>query len=305
MPLQYLSRLLSMAKKSSGPRTVAVAAAGEQVCLESVVVALQEGLIRPVLYGDEAEVERILVGLGRDPGDFQTHHVADPIAAAEAAVQAVAEGRAQMLMKGLVQTGDLFHAYFDKRWGLRQPGAIMSHIGLFEVPGYARIFAMTDAAINVELDEERLVAICGNAVGFMHRLGWERPKVALLAGTSRVNRRQPVTGRARKVAVRASKEIPGALFVGPLAIDEALSPRAVEIKGTGGNIQGDADVLVVPHLEVGNVFYKTMTSLYHAKVVGAVIGGRAPVILTSRADSEETKLFTVALSCYLVEDGSG
>jgi phosphate butyryltransferase len=139
----------------------------------------------------------------------------------------------------------------------------------------------------------------------MRRLGWERPKVALLAGTSRVNRRQPVTGRARKVAVRASKEIANAVFVGPLAIDEALSPRAVDIKGTGGNIQGDADVLVVPHLEVGNVFYKTMTSLYHSKVVGAVIGGRAPVVLTSRADSEETKLFTVALSCYLVEEDGG
>jgi phosphate butyryltransferase len=305
MPLDYLSRLLSMAKQSSGPRTVAVAAAGEQICLESVVVARQEDLVRPVLYGDQPVIKQLLGGLGQKPADYEIHHVADPMAAAEQAVEAVATGQCQMLMKGLVQTGDLFHAYFDKRWNLRYPGRIMSHIGLFEVPGYPRLFAMTDAAINVELDEGRLVSICRNAVEFMHRLGWARPKVALLAGTSRVNRRQPVTGRAERVAELATDGITDAVFVGPLAIDEALSPRAVEIKRTGGSIAGDADVLVVPYLEVGNVFYKTMTALYHAKVVGAVIGGRAPVILTSRADSEETKLFTVALSCYLVESGSG
>ncbi len=303
MPLEYLSRLLSMAKQSSGPRRMAVAAAGERVCLESVVVARQEGLIEPVLYGDQPVVKQLLGGLAQKPGDFEIHHVPDPIEAAEKAVEAVATGKAQVLMKGLVQTGDLFHAYFDKRWNLRYPGRPMSHVGLFEVPGYPRLFAMTDAAINVDLDEDRLVAICRNAVEFMHKLGWERPKVALLAGTSRVNRRQPVTGRAERVAERASDEIPDAVFVGPLAIDEALSPRAVEIKRTDGAICGDADVLVMPHLEVGNVFYKTMTSLYHSKVVGAVIGGRVPVVLTSRADSEETKLFTVALSCYLTEDG--
>jgi phosphate butyryltransferase len=303
MPLEYLSRLLSMAKRSSGPRSVAVAAAGEQVCLESVVVAREAGLIEPLLYGDQPVIEQILGGLGQEIAGYEIHHVPDPMEAAERAVEAVSTGRAEMLMKGLVQTGDLFHAYFQKRWDLRNPGRIMSHIGLFEVPGYPRLFAMTDAAINVELDDDRLVAICRNAVEFMHKLGWKRPKVALLAGTSRVNRRQPVTGRAERVAARASREISGAIFVGPLAIDEALSPKATSIKRTQGGIAGDADVLVVPYLEVGNVFYKTMTTLYYAKVVGAVIGGRAPVVLTSRSDSEETKLSTVALSSYLVDDG--
>ena len=304
MPLEYLSRLLSMAKKSSGPRTVAVAAAGERVCLESVVVARQEGLIDPVLYGDELAIEKILGELDQDPGEYATHHVPDPMEAAERAVEAVAVGGAQMLMKGLVQTGDLFHAYFDKRWNLREPGRPLSHVGLFEVPGFPRLFAMTDAAINVGPDEDRFIAVCRNAVEFMHRLGWERPKVALLAATSRVNHRQPATGRAARVAERAEREIPDAIFQGPIAIDEAISRRAVAIKGLSGPIAGNADVLVVPSLEAGNVFYKTMTAFHHAKVVGAVIGGRAPVVLTSRADSEETKLVTVALSCYLVNEGA-
>jgi len=304
VPLEYISRLLSMARKRGAVRRVAVAAAGERVCLESVAVARQEGLIDPVLYGDEPAIEKILGELGQDPGEYETHHVPDPMEAAERAVEAVATGGARMLMKGLVQTGDLFHAYFDKRWNLCEPGRPLSHVGLFEVPGFPRLFAMTDAAINVDLDEDRFIAICRNAVGFMHRLGWERPKVALLAATSRVNHRQPATGRAARVAERAAQEIPGAIFQGPIAIDEAISRRAVAIKGLSGPIAGNADVLVVPYLEVGNVFYKTMTALYHAKVVGAVIGGRAPVVLTSRADSEETKLVTVALSCYLVDEGA-
>ena len=304
MPLEYLSRLLSMAKKSGGSRHVAVAAAGERVCLESVIVARQEGLVEPILYGDRPLIERLLGGLGRDPAGFEIRHAPDPQEAAVQAVEAVATGRAQLLMKGLVQTGDLFHVYFDPRWKLRESDRRLSHVGLFEVPGYGRLFAMTDAAISVAPDEDRFAAICRNAVEFMHRLGWSCPRVALLAASSRVSPRQPATALAARVAERAAREIPGAVFAGPIAIDEAISPEAAATKGLAGPIAGDADVLVVPSLEVGNVFYKTMTALHHAKVVGAVIGGRVPVVLTSRADSEETKLLTVALSCYLAEGGA-
>jgi len=290
-----------MAKQSGPARRMAVAAAAERVCLESVLVAREEGLVEPILYGDRPAVEGLLSGLGRDPAGFEICHVPDPLEAAERAVEAVATGRAQLLMKGLVQTGDLFHVYFDPRWKLRESDRRLSHVGIFEVPGYGRLFAMTDAAISVAPDEDRFVAICRNAVELMHRLGWSCPKVALLAASSRVNPRQPATALAARVAQRAAREIPGAVFAGPMAIDEALSPQAAATKGLAGAIAGDADVLVVPALEVGNVFYKTMTALHHAKVVGAVVGGRAPVVLTSRADSEETKLVTVALSCYLAE----
>jgi len=299
--LGYLSRLLSMAKMSGGARRLAVAAAGERICLESVLVAREEGLVEPILYGDAPVIEGLLAEMGRRPDGFNIRHVSDAQEAAERAVEAVATGQAQLLMKGLVQTGDLFHAYFDPRWKLRDPDRRLSHVGLFEVPGYGRLFAMTDAAINVAPDEDRFMDICRNAVEFTRRLGWSRPKVALLAASSRVNRRQPATALAARVAERAAREIPDAIFAGPMAIDEALSPQAAATKGLAGEICGDADVLVVPAIEVGNVFYKTMTALHHAKVVGAVVGGRAPVVLTSRADSEETKLVTVALSCYLAE----
>lgn len=298
-PLEYLSRLLSMARQSGGPCRMVVAAAAEEVCLESVVVARQESLIEPVLFGDRPAIEKILLGLGQDPAGYEIHHFADPLEATRQAVCALADGRGQLIMKGLVQTGDLFHAYFDKSLNLRQPGRPMSHIGLFEVPGFDRLFAMTDAALNVEPDEARLVAISRNAVEFMHRLGWVRPRVALLAASSKVNARQPVTERMQKVMDLAASAIPDAVFCGPLAIDEAISARAAKIKCIEGAVSGDADILVVPSLEVGNVLYKTLTVFAQAKVVGAVLGGRAPVVLTSRADSEEAKLETVALSCLM------
>ena len=302
MALEYLSRLMSMAKKSGGPRKMAVAAAAEQVCLESVVVAREEELVEPVLYGDKEVITGILNDLGQDPGSFRIKHFADDIEATEKAVEGVARGETSMIMKGLVQTGDLFHAYFDKRWNLRLPGRPLSHIGLFEVPGYRRLFSMSDAALNIEPDEDRLLEIARNSIGFMHRLGWKCPKVALLAATSKVNKRQPVTMRVSNVINRGAKEIPDATWFGPLALDEAISPRAAAIKGVAGPIAGDADVLIVPSLEVGNVLYKTLTAFANAKVVGAVVGGRAPVVLTSRADSEEAKLGTVALSCLLVDE---
>jgi len=303
MPLEYVSRLLSMAKKSGRTHGLAVAAAGEQVCLEAVVVAEEEGLVRPGLYGDRAEIERILAGLGREAKDYRIENAATAEEAAHQACASLASGENGILMKGLVQTGDLLHVYFDKGYGLRGERP-MSHVGLFEVPGFERLFTLTDAAMNVAPDEERLFVITRNAVEFLHFLGWERPRVALLAATSGVYKRQPATGTARRVAERAAREIPDIEIVGPLALDEALSPAAAATKGVGGAIRGNADLIVVPSLECGNVIYKALTSLAHAKVVGACLGGKAPIVMTSRADTEETKLLSMALACCMA-DGSG
>ncbi len=302
MAFEYLSRILSMAKQSGRVRRLAVAAAGEQVCLESVVVARQEGLVEPALFGDAPVIEKLLKELGQSPADFRIVHEPDPMASARLAAESLASGESQMIMKGLIQTGDLLRVYFDKRYGLRQDRPI-SHVGLFEVPGFGRLFAMTDAAINVAPDDDRMVAIAANAVSFMRRLGWARPKVAMLAASNRVQENQAATVRAAKVAERCGREMPEGLFAGPLAIDEAMSAEAAGTKRVAGPIQGDADILVVPTLEAGNVIYKTLTMFAHAKVLGACIGGRAPIVMTSRADNEETKLLSMALCCYLADGG--
>lgn len=302
MALEYLSRILSMAKQSGRPRRLAVAAAGERVCLEAVTVARQEGLVEPLLYGDRPTIESLLVELGQSPADYRIHHEPDATESARRAAEALAAGDAQIIMKGLMQTGDLLRVYFDKRYDLRLNRPI-SHVGLFEVPGFGRLFTMTDAAINVAPDEERMTAIAANAVGFMHKLGWEKPKVAMLAATNRVQENQPATVRAAAVAARLAREVPDAVIAGPLALDEAMSSGAAATKRVDSAIRGDADVLVVPSLEAGNVIYKTLTMFAHAKVVGACIGGKAPIVMTSRADTEETKLLSMALCCYLSDKG--
>jgi phosphate butyryltransferase len=303
MPLEYLSRLMSMAKKSGAPRILAVAAADDKVCLETVVVAREEELVLPVLFGDQDRISGLLRELGQDPGSYQISHCADTTEAVQKSVAAVAGKEAHLIMKGKVQTGDLFQVYFEKQWDLRLPGRLMSHVGLFDVPGREGLFAITDAALNIEPNQDRLLGIIRNAIELMNRFGWDHPKVALLAATSKVNSRQPVTVKVQEVARRAEKEFPQATVFGPLALDEAINPKAVSIKETAGPIQGDADIMVVPTLEVGNVFYKTLTAFAHAKVVGAVMGGRAPVVITSRSDSEETKLGSLAISCLLVNEG--
>ncbi|MFH1024226.1 MAG: phosphate acyltransferase [Planctomycetota bacterium] len=298
MPFVHASRLLSLAKSAGRPRTLAVAAAAELACLEAVVVAEAEGLVKPRLFGDRPEIERLLRSLDAAPERFAIEHVPDPTAAARRACEEIAAGRAHVLMKGLIQTGDLLRVFFDKQYGLRldQP---LSHVGLFEVPGYERLFAVSDAAINIAPDEERLFRVVQNAVGVMRRLGWERPRVALLAATNRVFEGQPATVLASRVASRAARELP-AEAVGPLALDEAVSAAAAATKGTTGSaVAGRADILIVPNLESGNILYKSLTLFAHAKVVGTCVGGKVPLVITSRSDSEETKLLSMALSCHL------
>ncbi|HOX07416.1 MAG TPA: phosphate acyltransferase [Planctomycetota bacterium] len=301
MSLEYLSRILSMAKQAGRVRRLAVAAAGERVCLESVVVARQEGLIEPILYGEAPVIGKLLGELGQSPADYRIVNEPDPMASARLAAESLASGESQIIMKGLMQTSDLLRVYFDKHFGLRLDRPL-SHVGLFEVPGFGRVFAMTDAAINVAPDDDRMTAITANVVGFMHRLGWKCPKVAFVAASNRVQENQPATVRAAKVAERCAREVPGAVYAGPLALDESMSAEAAGTKRVDGAIQGDADVLVVPTLETGNTIYKTLTMFAHAKVLGVCIGGKAPIVMTSRSDTEETKLLSMALCCLLADE---
>lgn len=302
MALAYVSRLLSMAKARGSPRVLAVAAAGERACLEAVAVAREEGLVEPLLYGDGPVIEQILRELDRRPGDYQIFHHADVVEAARRAAAALAGGQAQIIMKGLMYTADLLRVYLDKSFGLRSQARPISHVGLFEVPAYGRPFAVTDAAINVAPDDERLFHVLANAVSFMRRLGWRSPRAALVAATNRVQENQPASVHAARVAARAGREIPDAVVAGPLALDEAMSPEAARTKSISGPVAGNADIIVVPNLECGNAIYKTLTMFAHAKVVGACVGGRAPIVMTSRADTEETKLLSMALACCLVDD---
>jgi len=224
--------------------------------------------------------------------------VPDPADAAQRAVQLVASGDAEMLMKGLVDTSVLLKAVLDRTTGLRSSG-VLSHLAMFEIDGFPRPLAVTDAAMNIAPDYPTKRAIIENAVGFLHRLGYEEPRVAVLAAKEKVSEKMPATVDAAALADAARRgEISGCLVDGPFALDNAISPEAARIKGIDSPVAGNADVLVAPRIESGNILYKALAFLAPSRNAGVIVGARAPIVLTSRADSEDAKGLSIALAAW-------
>jgi len=225
----------------------------------------------------------------------------DPEEAAELATKAVSSGEADILMKGLVHSSEFLRAALNKEWGLRT-GRLLSHVLVFEAKGYDRLFFMSDGAMNINPGLKEKIQIVENAVTLAHALGINPPKVALLAAVEVVNPDMETAVEDAIIAKMADRgQIKGAIVDGPLALDNAVSEEAARIKGIKSPVAGKADVLIVDNIDVGNVFYKSL--IYFARVRGAgiIMGARAPLVLTSRADPEEVKFLSLALAVVLAE----
>jgi phosphate butyryltransferase len=284
-----------------GRVTVAVGAAADREVLEALADGAREGYCRGLLYGPGREVERLLseVGMPRDAAEIVDFP--DPGAAAKEAVRAVSRGEAQILMKGLVDTSVILSAVLDKEEGLRTERTL-SHLALFEIAGFPRLLTVTDAAMNIDPDLLRKEAILRNGVEFLHRLGLPEPKVALICAKEKVSDKMPCTLDAAELARRnAAGEIEGCLVAGPYALDNAVSREAAAHKGIEGPVAGQADLLLVPDIEAGNILYKALAFLAGAKVAGLIAGAAAPIVLTSRADSAETKANSLALAARFAQ----
>jgi phosphate butyryltransferase len=227
---------------------------------------------------------------------FEIEHVPDVRLAARRAASLVQQGKAQVLMKGLVGTADFMRAVLDKSEGLGT-GRLISHAVVFEASGYDRLMTLTDAAINIAPDLAQKVQIITNALQVTAVLGPKEPRVAMLAAVETVSLSMKATEDAALIAKMAERgQIGGCRIDGPLALDNAISVAAARHKGIGGDVAGRADILVVPNIEAGNVLYKSLVYFAHAPLAGIVIGAAAPVVLTSRADSPQTKLNSIALA---------
>ncbi|MFO8064212.1 MAG: bifunctional enoyl-CoA hydratase/phosphate acetyltransferase, partial [Spirochaetia bacterium] len=219
-----------------------------------------------------------------------------PTEASMLAVKAVSNGDAQVLMKGLVDTSVFMKQALNSEYGLRA-GGILSHVAVFSVPGYPRLLLGTDSAINIAPDLEQKRQIIENACGFAHAIGIPTPKIALLCAKEKVDPKMPCTeDAARLVEMNESGRISGCTVGGPFALDNAVSLEAAKHKGIVHPVAGRADVLVSPDIEAGNILYKSLVFLGGAKSAAIVVGARAPIVLTSRADSSETKLNSIALA---------
>lgn len=298
MTLKSLNDIVNLAK-SKETRRLVVAAAADKPVLEAVKNANHEGIIIPVLVGNKAEIERISKEINFDITGIDIYEENDPAKASVKAVALIREGKADILMKGLVSTAPLLKAVLDKENGLRK-ATTLSHFALIESPYYHKLLGVTDAAMNVAPEFNEKVNIIQNSIEVYHRLGNMNPKVAIVGPLEVVNPKIESTVHAAMLNVMNQRgQIKGCTIDGPFAIDNAVSKKAAEHKGITGEVAGDADILVAPELNSGNILYKTLMFMGGCTSAAVIMGARVPVVLTSRADTDKSKMMSIALAAAM------
>ncbi len=298
MAFESLDFLLERARKGRKRRLV-VACAQDADVLQAVDQAQREGLVEAVLVGDRNRIRKVAAELNLLLGRMEVVHEEDDGEAVRRAVRMVSSDEGDLLMKGLVKTATLLKAVLNREWGLRT-GAMLSHLFLLESPLQKRVYGLTDGGLNLYPTLEEKEGILKNAVQCYHRLGVEEPRVAALAAVEVVNPDMPCTLDAAALAqMNRRGQIGGCVVDGPLALDNAISEESARQKGIASEVAGRADVLLVPHIEAGNLLGKTLLNLVGASGAGTILGASKPVVLTSRTDSARTKLFSIALGAVL------
>ena len=288
-------RLLARCKDVP-PITTAIAHPCDDVSVSAAIDAARAGILQPILVGPAERIRRVAKDLKLDVDGYQIEDAPHSQASAARAVELVRQGRAEVLMKGSLHTDELMSEVVKKDTGLRTSRRV-SHAFVMDVPTYHKVLTVTDAAVNIfpTLDDKR--DIVQNAIDFMRALGVERPKVAILSAVETVTSKIPSTIDAAALCKMADRgQIEGGVLDGPLAFDNAISAEAARTKKIASPVAGDPDILVVPDLEAGNILVKNLTFLSRADAAGIVLGARVPIILTSRADSERTRLASCAVA---------
>jgi phosphate acetyltransferase len=295
---QRLEQLIDLGA-SLAPIRVAICHPCSDVALRGAIEAAQAKLIEPVLVGPPARLRALAEQTGLDISKFRLLATAHSHESAARAVALCRAGECEALMKGSLHTEEMMHEVVSADTGLRTERRI-SHVFLMEVSTYPRMLLITDAAINIYPTLDDKAHIVQNAIDLAHALGIERPKVAILSAVETVESRIRSTIEAAALCKMADRDqITGAIVDGPLAFDTAINLEAARIKGLASAVAGTADILVVPDLESGNMLAKQLEYLANAKAAGIVLGARVPIILTSRADSSETRLASCAVAVKL------
>ncbi|MGM0550621.1 MAG: bifunctional enoyl-CoA hydratase/phosphate acetyltransferase [Bacteroidota bacterium] len=298
MVLKSLADLLELAKQKE-TRRLAVAAAADEPVLKAVKNATEQGIVVPVLVGNVTNIKAIAEKIGFDISQVEMHEEPNPAKASVKAVELIRTGEADILMKGLVSTAPLLKAVLNKETGLRK-GATLSHFALVESPHYHKLLGVTDAAMNVAPEFKEKVDIINNAVEAMHGIGMLTPKVAVVGPLEVVNPKIESTSHAAMLTMMNRRnQLKGCIIDGPLAIDNAVSKEAAEHKGIVSEVAGDADILMAPDLNSGNILYKSLMFLGGATSAAVIMGAKVPIVLTSRADTETSKLMSIALAAAM------
>jgi phosphate butyryltransferase len=296
--LKKLIDLHAMARKHQKKRLV-LAAAQDQNAIEAVIDASRNGIIDVILVGNQAKVQEICQTHGYDISAFNMINEPDDNKAAATSVKMVAEGAADILMKGKISSSCLLKAVLNKEWGLRS-GELLSHLALFEIATYHKLLALSDAAMNIAPDLNGKISIIRNGVAYLKKLGVQLPKVAVLSAVETVNPDMKSSVEASMLAKMGDRgQITGCLIDGPLAFDNAISSKSALLKNIHSPVAGDADLLICDDLDAANSIYKAIVYFAQAQCAAIIVGATAPIVLTSRSDSHETKLNSIALAAAI------
>ncbi len=275
---------------------VAVAAAGESAVIAATAHAMREGLIRPILVGAVDQIHEIAARQEVDMTDIEIIAAPDPAEASNTAVRLVHEGKAELIMKGLVTTKEFMRAILHHEFGMRG-GRPLSHVAAIESPDRSRLMLLTDSGINIRPRFNRKIAIIKNAISVANAIGIAEPKIAVIAAVETVELpAMPATLDAALLRrMGASGKLGPCIVDGPLSMDNALDAHTAEIKGRVSPVAGKADILVAPDIETANAIFKTIRYLARREIASVVVGAAAPAVVASRSDSALSKLYSIAL----------
>lgn len=296
MSITKLDQLFDVLRSKSKKRLVA-AYANDDHTIEAVSMAIDMGIVEGTLVGDEATIFKVCASHNIDPKKFRIVQENDEMKAASKAVELINKGEGDVLMKGLVSSDKYMRAILNKETGLMPPKAVLTHVTVVQVPTYPKLLVVGDVAIIPAPDLSQKIAITNFLIQVAHSLGIERPKVALLAATEQVSAGMQACVDASIISKMADRgQIKGAIVDGPLALDVAIDKESAQIKKVTGEVAGDADCILFPNIESGNVFFKACTKLANGELGAMVMGAKVPCVLTSRGDSVQSKMFSIALA---------
>ena len=296
MVFHNFDELIAHVKGQPSRARMAVAAAGDAHTIEAVLRARAEGIVTPILVGDKAVIDQVLAELGEHIPAEDIHDEPDLAEAARKAVALVRAGEADFLMKGKLDTSVLLKAVVNKETGLGK-GGVMSHFTAFEIPTYHKLLMPVDGGMVTYPTLEQKKAIIENTVGALRAMGYDCPKVGVLACVEKLNPKMPETveGDALK-QMNQRGELTGCVVEGPISYDCAVSREIAAFKGFESPCAGDCDVLVAPNIHAGNIMGKMLTVTCKAKMAGFIVGARCPIVMTSRGSSAEGKYLSIVIS---------
>lgn len=293
--IKKLDDIFNELKSCDKKAVLSVAAAHDEEVLLAVRDACDMNIIKAILIGKEDKIRKIASEINFDLSDVEIINESDLKLCAEKAVKLVSSGKADYVMKGLLDTSIILKEVLNKEYGLRTD-SLLSHVMIYEVPSYHKLLILTDGGMNIDPDVSQKKKIADNAIKAAKSLGIDTVKVACLAAKEKVNTKMQATLDADELKSMCKDGMfgNGVVVEGPIAFDLAVSKEACKIKGYESEVGGDADILLVPTIETGNGIGKALTYMANAKSAGIIMGAKAPIVLVSRADTHESKLYSIA-----------